>query len=197
MLKRFFTFFVILLTFAILGAIGCQKEEEESGEQHEEDSGAEMPQATAMLSATDGNEAHGSVTFTMTEEGMRVAAHFEDVPAGEHGFHIHEFGDCSSGDGKSAGGHFNPAGNDHAGPSAETRHVGDLGNITADENGVAHKDYIDPVLTFEGENSIIGKGVILHADQDDLTSQPTGAAGARISCGVIEMAGHEESHNED
>ncbi len=173
-----------------LGVLGCEKTE--TGGEEMAAKGTEMKAAAytaiANMGATNGNSAHGTVTFTKVEEGVRVVAHFEGVPAGDHGFHIHEFGDCSSGDGKSAGGHFNPYSVPHAGPDGEQRHVGDLGNITANADGVAEKEFVDAMLGFEGERSIAGKGVILHANADDLTTQPTGAAGARISCGVIELA---------
>jgi len=149
---------------------------------------AGVTKAEAVMNPTQGNTATGTVTFTMEEGGMRVVAHFEGVPAGEHGFHIHEMGDCSAPDASSAGGHFNPTSMPHAGPDAAQRHVGDLGNITADSTGMVHKEFVDSQLTFEGANSILGKGLILHANPDDLTSQPTGNAGGRISCGVIEAA---------
>lgn len=156
--------------------LGCAKKE------------AAVTSATAVMNPTQGNTASGTVTFTKEEDGIRVVAHFEGVPPGDHGFHIHEFGDCSAPDASSAGGHFNPTGMQHAGPDSAMRHVGDLGNISANSSGVAHKEFVDPMLTFEGANSILGKAVILHADPDDYTTQPTGAAGARISCGVIEAA---------
>ncbi|MFQ5677308.1 MAG: superoxide dismutase family protein [bacterium] len=168
----------ILSLGMFLALLGCSGKSEKIADKPET--------AIAVMQPTTGNEASGTVTFTKVADGIQVVAHFEGVPEGEHGFHIHAVGDCSSGDGKSAGGHFNPEGYDHAGPDAAMRHVGDLGNITADTNGVAHAEFTDSHLTFEGDKSILGKGVILHADRDDLTSQPTGAAGARISCGVIE-----------
>ncbi len=105
-----------------------------------------------------------------------------------HGFHIHQFGDCSSGDGKSAGGHFNPMNTAHGAPSDEIRHVGDLGNISANSDGVAHFDFVDTGISLAGEANILGRGVILHEVADDLTSQPTGAAGSRLACGVIGIA---------
>jgi Cu-Zn family superoxide dismutase len=144
--------------------------------------------AVVVLHPTQGNKAQGIVTFTQEEGGVRVVAKLTDVPKGVHGFHIHEFGDCSSTDGTSAGGHFNPTGMAHAGPSAEKRHVGDLGNITADDQGNAQLDYLDKQLAFSGANSIIGHAVILHANPDDFTTQPTGNAGGRIACGVIGVA---------
>ena len=77
---------------------------------------------------------------------------------------------------------------EHGGPAADMRHVGDMGNLTVGEDGIGRVDYVDPVMTFAGENSVIGRGVVVHAGEDDLTSQPTGAAGARIACGVIGIA---------
>ncbi len=176
---------VSLLGLLIIGWFGCYGESEKAADK--------VVTAVAEMQATEGNEAHGTVTFTKVEGGVQVVAHFEGVPEGEHGFHIHEFGDCSSGDGKSAGGHFNPAGVAHAGPDAEERHVGDLGNISADANGTAHADFVDSHLKITGDHSMVGKGVILHADPDDMSSQPTGAAGARISCGVVKMKMEEMS----
>ena len=110
------------------------------------------------------------------------------VGGGLHGFHVHEFGDCSSPDAMSTGGHFNPTGMPHAAPTAGKRHVGDLGNIEANADGVATLDIIDPAMTFAGPTSIIGRGLIVHAKADDLKSQPAGAAGDRVACGVIGVA---------
>ncbi len=177
-------FFLTILVALSLGLISCAEQKEKASSPEE----MTARKAVAQMQATEGNSATGTVTFTETANGMHVVAEFQNVPQGEHGFHIHEFGDCSSGDGKSAGGHFNPDGYDHAGPDAQMRHVGDLGNISADASGVARKDFVDAILTFDGDHSILNKGVILHAAPDDLTSQPTGAAGARISCGVITAA---------
>jgi len=176
-----FTGIIWLLSFSLMS---CQQQEEKSREPAKKAG----RKATAQMNATNGNTAHGTVTFTEVDGGIEVVAEFEGVPEGEHGFHIHEVGDCSSGDGKSAGGHFNPDGYHHAGRDAEKRHVGDLGNVTADANGIVKAHFTDRILSFEGDHSIIGRGVILHAAPDDLTSQPTGAAGARISCGVIKAA---------
>lgn len=159
--------------------------------QHEQHAKAEMTspnKAVAVLAPTQGNTASGVVTFTKVEGGVRVVANLSNVPAGEHGFHVHEFGDCSAVDGTSAGGHFNPTKMEHAGPSAEKRHVGDLGNVTANAEGKVTLDYVDKHLTFSGANAIIGRGLILHAQPDDLKTQPTGAAGGRIACGVIGVA---------
>lgn len=175
-----------LLVTVVMLVWGCAKQE--GGPQGAMPHEMSINKAVAVLHPTEGNTAYGVVTFTKEEGGVRVAANLSGVPAGAHGFHVHEYGDCSSMDGTSAGGHFNPEGMPHAGPDAAKRHVGDLGNITADETGNAQLDYLDTHLTFSGANSIIGRGLILHAQPDDLTSQPTGAAGARIACGVIGVA---------
>jgi superoxide dismutase, Cu-Zn family len=156
--------------------------------QHTMDHSMTPSRAVAVLMPTAGNTAHGTVTFTAVDGGVRITAHLEGLSPGDHGFHIHEFGDCSAADGTSAGGHFNPAGVAHAGPDATTRHVGDLGNVTANAQGVADYDRVDHLVALGGPNGVIGRGVIVHAQRDDLTSQPTGAAGARVACGVVGIA---------
>jgi Cu-Zn family superoxide dismutase len=144
--------------------------------------------ATAVLIPTEGNKVHGVVTYTESGSGVRVSARIEGLTPGKHGFHIHEFGDCSSKDGSSAGGHFNPAGAPHAAPEAAQRHAGDMGNIEADQNGVANLEYNDTVMKLGDHGAIIGRGVIVHANPDDLKTQPTGNAGGRLACGVIGVA---------
>ncbi|MCG6187104.1 superoxide dismutase family protein [Maribellus maritimus] len=147
--------------------------------------------AICVLHPTEGNDVKGTVTFTKTTSGVDVVADLEGLTPGKHGFHIHEYGDCSKPDGTSAGGHFNPDHKDHGGPADMERHVGDLGNIEAGEDGKAHLELNDTMIKLNGEHSIIGRGIIVHAGEDDLTSQPTGAAGARVACGVIGIAGTE------
>lgn len=141
--------------------------------------------AYAKLNPTKGNEVTGMVTFIELEKGVRVIAEVEGLTPGEHGFHVHEHGDCSAPDASSAGGHFNPADSLHAGPEDLPRHIGDLGNITADLNGKGYYDSVDFIISLEGAESVIGKSVIIHIDRDDYVSQPTGNAGARVACGVI------------
>jgi Cu-Zn family superoxide dismutase len=137
------------------------------------------------LQPTQGSSVSGWISFEPMADHVHVKASVKGLSPGKHGFHVHEKGDCSSGDGKSAGGHFNPANAPHAGPDAERRHAGDLGNLEADQSGVASYDRMDLVLQLSGEDSILGRAVIVHAGEDDLTTQPTGAAGARLACGVI------------
>lgn len=145
----------------------------------------EGEKAFAVINPTSGNEVVGAITFTREAKGVRVIADVGGLTPGKHGFHIHEHGDCSSADGSSAGGHFNPNGMAHGGPDSENRHIGDLGNLEANEFGFAHYDRLDHIIALEGPYSIIGKSVIIHADEDDFTSQPTGNSGARVACGKI------------
>ena len=144
--------------------------------------------AIAVLHPTEGNDVHGVVTFTKVADGVKVSADVRGLTPGKHGFHIHQYGDCSAPDGTSAGGHFSPMNMKHGAPTDQERHEGDMGNIVADSTGVATLDWVDSRLSFSGPNSIIGRGVIVHAGEDDLKSQPTGAAGARVACGVIGIA---------
>jgi len=147
---------------------------------------ADAAKAVAELKPTQGSKVQGTVLFVQEPNGVHVTADVTGLTPGEHGFHIHEKGDCSAPDGSSAGGHFNPTGKPHGAPAAHEHHAGDLGNLTADASGHAKLDWISPDLSFEGTNSFIGRAVIVHAGKDDLKSQPAGNAGARAACGVIE-----------
>ena len=152
------------------------------------DNNTTLLSAVCILYPTEGSETSGIVKFTQTPEGIKIVADVKGLTPGKHGFHIHEFGDCSRLDGKSAGGHFNPDDKKHGAPDGSERHVGDLGNLVAGEDGKAHYEWTDLVISFTGSNSIIGRAIIVHAGKDDLTSQPTGNAGARLACGVIGLA---------
>jgi len=147
-----------------------------------------VKRAIAVITPTKGNTVHGTVTFEEEKNGIHIVADLTGLTGGKHGFHIHEFGDISSDDGNSAGGHFNPSMMPHSMPKDEKRHSGDMGNIQADEKGNAHLDYIDTVMKLNGEYSIIGHSVIIHAKEDDFKTQPTGNAGPRIGYGVIGIA---------
>src|SRR6185295_2603523 len=114
----------------------------------------EPTKAIAVLHPTKGSNVEGTVTFTKAGDEIKVVADLTGLTPGNHGFHIHEFGDCSSPDGKAAGGHFNPGKSPHAGHDATPRHVGDLGNIEADSSGKAHLELSDKMMTMSGENSI-------------------------------------------
>jgi superoxide dismutase, Cu-Zn family len=142
--------------------------------------------ASAQLNPTQGSNVRGKVSFFWVENGIRVVADVTGLTPGPHGFHVHEKGDCSAPDGSSAGSHFNPYGTPHGDLHADQRHVGDFGNLVADKSGTAHVDFVDVRIAFEGMASILGKAVIVHANPDDLVSQPAGNAGPRAACGVIE-----------
>ena len=172
----------ILLCLTVVGISAGQHQPQTGG--HAEMKPA-IEKAIAVLYPTKGNTVSGIVTFTKLPEGIKVTSNITGLTPGKHGFHIHEFGDCSSEDGTSAGGHFNPSMMAHGAPTDSVRHSGDFGNITADSAGTAIMEWIDPVITFDGPHSIIGRAVIIHAGEDDLKTQPTGAAGARVACGVI------------
>lgn len=144
--------------------------------------------AIAVLHPTTGSTVAGTVTFTVSGDAVKVVADLTGLTPGKHGFHIHEFGDCSSPDAKSAGGHFNPGGHQHGAPDATDRHAGDLGNIDADASGKAHLEISDKVMKLSGNDSIVGHAVIVHEKADDLKTQPTGDAGGRVACGVIGVA---------
>lgn len=144
--------------------------------------------AIAVVHPTEGNNVSGTVTFTADGDAVKVVADFTGLTPGKHGFHIHEFGDCSDPKGASAGGHFNPTHHDHGAPTATDRHAGDLGNIEADANGKAHLEMTDKVMKLNGSDSIVGHAVIVHEKADDLKTQPTGDAGSRVACGVIGVA---------
>ena len=136
---------------------------------------------------TKGHNVEGRVTFTQDGSTIHVHAEISGLTPGEHGFHIHEFGVWSE-DGMASGGHFNPAKEPHAGPTKPMRHVGDLGNVTANANGNATLDLDDHILSFHGAHSIIGRGLVVHEKVDDLKTQPTGNAGGRLAVGVIGVA---------
>ncbi len=147
-----------------------------------------VTRAVAAVRPLGSSGVSGTVAFTKAEGGVRVQGKLSGLKEGAHGFHVHEFGDCSAADGASAGGHFNPTGEPHAGPHDQSRHTGDMGNITAAADGTASVDYLDPRLAFDGPNSVLGRGVIVHANPDDFKTQPTGNAGGRLACGVVGAA---------
>ena len=142
--------------------------------------------ATANLESTKGNRTAGTVTFAERYGKVYVTAEVSGLaPNQEHGFHVHEKGDCTSGDGMSAGGHFNPDGKPH-GPQSASHHAGDMPNLKADAAGNAKASFVlDDVTLVAGPKSVVGRGLIVHKDPDDFKTQPTGNSGARIACAVI------------
>ena len=151
--------------------------------------GGKTASATASLQPTKGNKVWGTITFTQKGDKVLVVANVKGLTPGLHGFHVHEKGDCSAADATSAGGHFNPAGKPHGAPDSTEHHGGDLGNLTADNSGNAALSIEVDGITLDpaAANSIIGRGVIVHANPDDLKSQPAGNSGPRLACGVIRL----------
>lgn len=176
---------ILLITAFIFVAFGMMAQSTATGDHNES---KQTDHAICVLYPTLGNMATGIIHFTRVEGGVKITADIQNLSKGKHGIHIHEYGDCSALDGNSAGGHYNPAVKTHGAPVDDNRHIGDMGNIEADESGKGLLEYVDKTLTLDGPNSIIGRAVIVHANEDDLKTQPTGNAGARLACGVIGVA---------
>jgi Cu-Zn family superoxide dismutase len=185
---------VVGVAVGLAGAGCASKSHDQAASQSEvlraADMGADVKEAVAVVHGTKGNEkVMGVVKFTDTGAGVKVVADIEGLePNSEHGFHVHEFGDCSDMEkAMSAGGHYNPEKHQHGKPGDPNSHVGDMGNIKADASGKAHIELTLGAATVSGKNALLGRGVILHAKADDF-SQPVGNAGGRIGCGVIGVA---------
>jgi len=150
--------------------------------------GARVAQAVAIMAPASGSLVSGRLILTPEGDGVRIRGDIGGLaPDSVHGFHVHEKGDCSAADASSAGGHFNPAGQPHGRAGHGAHHAGDIDNLIADRNGVAHVDvHVAGVSLGGGEaNDVLGRALIVHAVPDDYASQPAGNAGARIACGVI------------
>lgn len=143
------------------------------------------PPASAALAARSGSTVSGTVTFHEVAGGVRIEALVSGLTPGEHGFHVHEVGDCSAPDASSAKGHFNPAGMAHGRHDDVVHHGGDMPNLVANAQGEAR--YVAELqgISLNGTNAIVGRSLVIHADPDDYKSQPAGNSGKRIACGVI------------
>jgi superoxide dismutase, Cu-Zn family len=146
-----------------------------------------------VLQPTRGQEVRGTLRLVQQSSGLRIIGRIEGLTPGKHGFHVHEFGDLSDPEGKSAGGHFNPDNRKHGGPDDAERHAGDLGNIEADGQGVAMVDVQGRGLKL---HFVLGRAVVVHSKADDLKSQPSGDAGDRVAVGVIGIAQQEAGTTE-
>jgi len=170
----------LLLTLAAASCIIVDNKDTSS----EQGDGA--PRATARVAGRSGVGLTGNATFTERESGVVVEFEVRGAPPGWHAVHVHENGDCSAPDGTSAGGHFNPTDHVHGAPHAKEHHLGDLGNMWVEIDGTGYHVIFMPQLTvLPGPRSVQGRSLVIHAAADDLQSQPSGAAGARIGCGVI------------
>ncbi|NNJ27919.1 superoxide dismutase family protein [Alienimonas chondri] len=147
-----------------------------------------VTKAVCVLMPVGDSKVSGVLHFEQAGDSVKVTGEVKGLEPGEHGFHVHQFGDLTDMEtGKSAGGHMDVGEHKHGKPSDKERHTGDLGNITADENGVAKVEMTDSVISLNGAHSIVGRGFIVHADPDDF-GQPTGNAGARVAIGAIGVA---------
>ena len=146
-------------------------------------------QAMAAIGSASGSNLTGTAVFTQNGETITLVVEVENTSPGVHAVHIHEKGDCSAADGTSAGGHWNPTNVAHGAWGEGEFHLGDIGNMTVGEDGTGSITLTTNLweIGTGSDIDIVGKGIIVHADPDDFTSQPTGAAGARIGCGAIEL----------
>jgi Cu-Zn family superoxide dismutase len=138
------------------------------------------------------NKVTGAIQFAPTTTGLELSGALKNLPAGLHGLHIHENGDCSN-----PGGHFAPASNRHGDPANGEHHLGDLGNVDADASNQAAVSINVPGLALHGKNSILGHALVVHANPDDLHSQPSGNSGDVIGCGIIAADGDAEVRPEN
>ena len=146
------------------------------------------PGAVAVLLAKSGSGLTGTAMFSAEDGQVRLVLEVQGVEPGDHAVHLHQVGDCSSDDGKSAGGHWNPTGEDHGEWGHNPFHLGDIGNLVIGEDGAGTIELTTDRWSIGSgaDNDILGRSVIVHAGVDDFTTQPTGAAGGRIGCGVVE-----------
>jgi Cu-Zn family superoxide dismutase len=151
----------------------------------------QVPSAVAKLDAKGGSQVRGEIKFTQVGSRVRIEGEVTGLVPGAKGLHIHEKGDCSAADAASAGGHFDPRSpknwsSRHGGPYSAERHAGDLGNIVFDQYGKAVVNMmVGGIAVDRGPIGIIGRAAVVHFQADDLTTDPTGDAGARAACGVI------------
>jgi superoxide dismutase, Cu-Zn family len=191
-MTRFATFILAVLVAAVWLA-GADRAT--SGGKKGEDGHGKMPggptKAICVMQSLSGSKVKGTIVFVQKGDKVHVKGRISGLTPGLHGFHVHEFGDLTDPKGMSTGGHFNPEGAPHGGIKSAKRHVGDLGNVKADKNGVATIDFTDTMISLHGKHSIIGRGLIVHEKADDEKTQPTGDAGGRIGGGVIGIASTE------
>ena len=146
-----------------------------------------IPSAVAHVAGASGSLVSGTLALVPLHGGVRMTGDLGGLAPGNHGFHIHQTGDCSAADAASAGGHFNPTGSGHGRAGTAAHHAGDIDNIVADASGVAHVDVQLRGVSLGGSaaTDIVGRALVVHASADDYRSQPAGNSGARVGCGVI------------
>jgi Cu-Zn family superoxide dismutase len=185
-----------LLIVTALAALGCSRETTHSADSANRAASepaaatadTQPPRHHAELAPTQGNRASGRIELIPTDGLLTLTGSISGLePNSEHGFHIHENGDCSAPDASSAGGHFNPTSKAHGKPGSASHHAGDIPNLTADAQGTAQVNaQLEGVTAGGGPTSLLGKAIVVHAKADDYKSQPAGNSGARIACGVIQ-----------
>ncbi|MCA0988566.1 superoxide dismutase family protein [Guptibacillus algicola] len=209
MKKWYYLMMMLALALVLTACGGNSSNQEESGSENnstmentEEDAtnegtadeGTKEEEAAEMAMVTlkdaEGNEV-GTAEITEENKGVTINLQTSDLPEGTHGFHIHETGKCEAPDFKSAGGHFNPADVSHGTETEDGPHAGDMENLEVSADGTVDKEIMNEKVTLaEGEdNSLLKEGgtaLVIHAGADDMESQPSGDAGDRIACGVIE-----------
>lgn len=164
--------------------IGCTRVDEGMNEAIQDDP---VRHAVAEIQPMNESGVSGTVNFEEAGDYVKVTATVNNLGKGKHGFHIHEGLSCDS-----YGGHFAPEGADHGSPDAVERHVGDLGLLVAGDDSTARYERVDHVISFDGPHSILGHAVIVHEGADDYVSQPSGASGTVIGCGVIRVESEPE-----
>ena len=185
-MKQLIGFGVVLCATVLV--VGCGQQRSGSAVEDENAPSAQMiRRLDVILEAKSGSDLTGIGMFVQDSSGVTLQLELENTTPGEHAVHLHETGDCSAEDATSAGGHWSPGGMDHGKWGEAPFHLGDIGNITVGEDGTGSLTLATTDWTLgSGEiNDVLGKAIIVHADPDDFTSQPSGAAGGRIGCGVV------------
>lgn len=191
---------LILMTLITLGVVSCKNDkksndsdmnatEMDSTSMESDEMSSDMKEMTVQMEPKSGSNASGTVTFTQENGEVTMTADLKGLEPGKHAIHLHENADCSADDGTSAGGHWNPTNEKHGKwGDDEGYHKGDIGNFEADADGNGSITFTTDEWCIDCEDpnmNIVGKGIIVHQGEDDFTSQPSGDAGARVSCGGI------------
>jgi len=195
---------IALMALALTLSVSCKENKED---EMMDDTEMEMEDSTSMdsdsegmmdsdrteiavpMASKSGSNVTGVISFVQEGDEVKMIANLTGLTPGTHAIHLHENGDCSADDATSAGGHWNPKSNEHGDWDEGMHHMGDIGNLEANANGEVSYTFSTDKWCIGCEDdtkNIVGKGVIVHAAADDFTSQPSGAAGARVACGVIE-----------
>lgn len=173
-----------LLLVSIFGCVSCDFERR-MRHHHPNHHSVQDVASVRMTSPTKTNNVSGFLALSQTQYGVKLVGYIIGLTPGKHGMHVHTFGDVTTDGCTSTGSHYNPHNATHGGPpnGIDKRHVGDLGNVVADENGVALVRIFDRVISLSGPQSIANRAIVVHANEDDLT--PNANPGPRLACGTI------------